>query len=197
MPLCTAVLAAALLSGPAAVPPDPDPSGTRVTTGKDNATPHSASGSRPASLPGTASQAGQFPFTLPLAPPWMAPGGTDGKRNDTAAAEAPPSESAASGASATPVAYTGRPAAAEDEEAAGRETRSAFVPVIDPKTRDVFIRPVFAPGKPGEPITFRPVQGVQTAKSYPPPGRTQKAANHKKARQKPAHSRRHQWPPGW
>ncbi|MEU6426910.1 hypothetical protein ABZ860_13540 [Microbispora sp. NPDC046973] len=202
MPLCTAVLAAALLSGPAAVPPDPAPPGTRAATDNNNAAPSSG---RPqlASLPGMAPQPGEFPFTLPQAPPWMAPSGMDGRSDDSAAAPRSPagaSRPGASGASARPGADGGRPATAGDtagDTAAGGQNGTKYVPMIDPKTRDVFIQPVFASGKPGEapqPFTFGPTQGIQSTRTYPPP-RGEKTAQQKTARPKTiARPRQHQRP---
>ncbi|MGI5156615.1 hypothetical protein [Microbispora sp. CA-102843] len=197
MPLCTAVLAAALLSGPAAVPPDPAPPGTRATTDDNNAARPSTGRPQFASPPGMATQAGEFPFTLPQAPPWMAPSGTDGRRNDTTAAPRSPAGASEPGAGG---ADTGRPAATADGtasdradgRAAGAETETRFVPVIDPKTRDVFIQPVFASGKPEEtpqPFTFRPVQGVQTTRSYPLPRNEQKTAHQKTINRPRQHQR--------
>ncbi|KAB8184444.1 hypothetical protein [Microbispora catharanthi] len=208
MPLCTAVLAAALLSGPAAVPPDPAPPGTRAATDDNNAAPASAGRPQLAPLPGMAPQAGEFPFTLPQAPPWMAPSGMDGRRDDNAAASRSPagaSESGASGASARPGAETGRPSATAgdraDDGTAGGDTATRYVPVIDPKTRDVFIQPVFTSGKPGQapqPFTFGPVQGVQSTRTYPLPRAEQKTAQPKTARQKTTtRPRRHQRPSDW
>ncbi|MEV7804267.1 hypothetical protein AB0O28_15110 [Microbispora sp. NPDC088329] len=220
MPLCTAaVLAAALLSGPAAVPPDPAPSGTRATTDKNNATPPSTARPQLASLPGMAPQAGEFPFPFPQAPPWMAPNGTDSGRNASGPASGSPAGSqtgsqtgasapGASGANGKPVAGAGRPSATaggtgdgtagdteSDRADDGAATANTLVPVIDPKTRDVFIQPVIASGKPGEaprPFTFRPVYGVQTTKSYPAPQREPKTARQKTA----TRPHRHLWPRG-
>ncbi|MEU6412755.1 hypothetical protein [Microbispora sp. NPDC046933] len=185
MPLCTAVLAAALFSGPAAVPPDPAPPGTRATTDKNNAAQPSTGRPQLASLPGMAPQAGEFPFTLPQSPPWMAPSGMDGRRNDSATDSRSPAGASApeaTGAYGKPGADAGRPAATAGDRADGAETGTKFVPVIDPKTRDVFIQPVFAPGTSGQapqPFTFRPVQGVQTTRSYPPSRGEQKTARQK------------------
>ncbi|WP_182905928.1 hypothetical protein [Microbispora sp. H13382] len=182
MPLCTAaVLAAALLSGPAAVPPDPAPPGTRATTDKNNATTPSTGRPQLASLPGMAPQAGEFPFPIPQAPPWMAPSGTDGRRNDTGAAPESPAAPSSTGASGTDA---GSPAQTSGDRAAGGENTTKFVPVIDPTTRDVFIQPVLAPGEAPKPFTFRPVQGVQNTKSYPMPRGQQKTAQQKAPRHK-------------
>ena len=196
MPLFTAVLAAALFSGPAAVPPDPAPSGTRATD-KNNAAPAYPGRPQLAPLPATAPQPGEFPFSPPQAPPWMSPSGMENRRNDTgspAGANTPN----ASGEDA------GRPAETAGDRAAGTET--SVVPVIDPKTRDVFIQPVYASGKPAEqprPFTFRPLQGVQTSRSYPVHRMPQKTAQQKAAQQKTAprktvtHPREHQQVHGW
>lgn len=157
MPLCTAVLAAALFSGPAAVPPDPAPPGTRAATDNTNATPPSTGRPQFATLPAMAPQAGGPPSTLPRTPPWMTPNGTDGERDDSATAPR------------SPVAIEGT--------AAEGETTTKYVPVIDPKTRDVFIRPVGASGSNGQapqPFTFGPVQGVQSTRIYPLPRAEQK-----------------------
>ncbi|MBE3013915.1 hypothetical protein IL992_32725 [Microbispora sp. NEAU-D428] len=205
MPLCTAVLAAALLSGPAAVPPDPAPPGTRAATNSNNAAPSSTGRPQLASLPGMAPQAGEFPFAFPQAPPWMAPSGTDGRRDDSAAAPESPAGASgpgASGASTRPGTDTGRPAATASDRAgdrpAGAETETRFVPVIDPKTRDVFFQPVSASGESGQapqPFTFRPVQGVQSTRSYPQSRGEQKTAPQKTTRQKTiARPRQHQRP---
>ncbi|GIH62982.1 hypothetical protein [Microbispora siamensis] len=210
MPLCTAVLAAALLSGPAAVPPDPAPPGTRAATNSNNAAPSSTGRPQLASLPGMAPQAGEFPFALPQAPPWMAPSGTDGRRDDSTAAPESPSGASgpgASGASTRPGTDTaGRPAAtaggtASDgagDRPAGTESETRYVPVIDPKTRDVFIQPVFASGESGQaprPFTFGPMQGVQSTRTYPASRAEQKAAPQKTARHKTiARPRQHQRP---
>lgn len=193
MPLCTAVLAAALFSGPAAVPPDPAPPGTRATTDNNNAAPPSAGRPQFASPPGMAPQAGELPFTLTQAPPWMAPGGMDGGRDDSAAD--PRSPAGASGGSTGPRWDTGRPSATADDRAGDRADDRAdggtagtkYVPVIDPKTRDVFIQPVLASGKAGQtpqPFTFGPMQGVQSTRTYPLPRGEQKTAQPKTARQK-------------
>ncbi|MEU8177766.1 hypothetical protein AB0C14_33255 [Microbispora hainanensis] len=161
MPLCTAVLAAALLSGPAAVPPDPAPPGTRAATDNTNATPPSTGRPQFATLPAMVPQAGGPPSTLPQTPPWMT-NGTDGERDDSAAAPR------------SPVAIEGT--------AADGETTTKYVPVIDPKTRDVFIRPVNASGSNGQapqPFTFGPVQGVKSTRIYPLPRAEQKTVQPK------------------
>ncbi|GAB3148895.1 hypothetical protein [Microbispora hainanensis] len=162
MPLCTAVLAAALLSGPAAVPPDPAPPGTRATTDNTNATPPSTDRPQFATLPAMVPQAGGSPSTLPQSPPWMTPSGMDGERDDSAT--------------------TPRSPAGADGTAAEGQTTTKYVPVIDPKTRDVFIRPVVASGSNGQapqPFTFGPLQGVQSTRIYPLPQGEQKAVQPK------------------
>ncbi|MFF4128007.1 hypothetical protein ACFYYP_31160 [Microbispora rosea] len=194
MPLCTAVLAAALFTGPAAVPPDPAPPGTRATTDNNNAAPPSTGRPQLPSPPGMAPQAGGYPFTLPQAPPWMAPSGMDGGRDDSAAAPRSPAGASgpeASGTSTRPGADGTRPAAtaggSADDRAVGGNTTPKYVPVIDPKTRDVFIQPVYSSGSSGQapqPFTFRPVQGIQSTRTYPLPRGEQKAAQPKTARQK-------------
>jgi hypothetical protein len=136
----------------------------------------------------------------------------DGRRDDSAAAprsQAGASEPGASGASTSPGADTGRPSATADDRAddgaddraAGGDTGTKYVPVIDPKTRDVFIQPVFASGKPGQapqPFTFGPMQGVQSTRTYPLPRGEQKTAQPRTARQKTiTRPRQHQRPRGW
>ncbi|MEU7690329.1 hypothetical protein OHB01_35320 [Microbispora hainanensis] len=178
MPLCTAVLAAALLSGPAAVPPDPAPPGTRATTDNTNAASPSTGRPQFATLPAMVPQAGGPSSTIPQAPPWMTPSGTEGERDDSATAPR-------------------SPVTIEGTEADG-ETTTKYVPVIDPKTRDVFIRPVVASGSNAQapqPFTFGPVQGVQSTRIYPLPQAEQKAAQPKTARKKPVtRPRQHQRP---
>lgn len=180
MPLCTAaVLAATMLSGPAAVPPDPAPPGTRATTNADKAASPSSGRAPYATLPGMASQAGEFPFTLPQTPPWMTPGGMDDSRDGSAAKV---SATGTSGTYGLPGADTGKP----EGTTGGTANETRYVPVIDPKTRDVFIQPVFAPGASGEvlqPFTFRPLQGVQSARSYPSRAE-RRTPQQKEARQK-------------
>ncbi|GAA4209670.1 hypothetical protein AB0C10_32000 [Microbispora amethystogenes] len=195
MPLCTAVLAAALLSGPAVVPPDPAPTGTTAAADTNDAMPQWRPAGPVALTPGGAPQAGEFPFMLPQAPPWMAPGGTAGGRGAGPAPESGPDlpdapglhvKPGTDGDVVRPKAMAGG-VAPVGQAASGPDT--SVIPLIDPKTRDVVIQPVS--GKPGEapkPFTFHSVQGVQKARSFP--------AVHvrKKVIQRP---RQQQWPRGW
>ncbi|OPG03452.1 hypothetical protein [Microbispora sp. GKU 823] len=135
----------------------------------------------------------------------MAPSGTDGRRDDSTAAPESPSGASgpgASGASTRPGTDTaGRPAVTAggtaSDRPAGTESETRYVPVIDPKTRDVFIQPVFASGESGQapqPFTFRPVQGVQSTRSYPQPRAEQKAAPQTARHKTIARPRQHQRP---
>lgn len=184
MPLFTAaVLAGALLSGPAAMPPDPVPPGTRATTDKTTAASPSTDRPQLASPPGTTPQAAPFPFPIPQAPPWMAPGGTDGRRSDTGAAPVVRAGSSTPGVSGT---VAGKPVQTSGDLAPGAGNETRYVPVIDPKTRDVFIQPVIGPGTSGQtqPFSFRPVNGVQTTRYYPAPRTQHKTAQQKAPRKK-------------
>ncbi|GLW20050.1 hypothetical protein Mame01_00930 [Microbispora amethystogenes] len=198
MPLCTAVLAAALLSGPAVVPPDPAPTGTTATADTNDAAPSWRPAGPFALTPGGAPQDGESPLMLPQAPPWMAPGGTAGERGDAGADSAPgsaPDVPRDPGADAGPVADGDvvRPGekAGGAENASPSGSNTSIIPLIDPKTRDVVFQPASAPGKPGEapkPFTFHSAQGVQKTRSFPP------AHVRKKVIQRP---RQQQRPRGW
>ncbi|WP_327046417.1 hypothetical protein OG320_00440 [Microbispora sp. NBC_01189] len=195
MPLCTAVLAAALLSGPAVVPPDPAPTGTTATSDTNDATPSWRPAGPLALTPGGAPQAGEFPFMPPQAPPWTAPEGTAGGRGAGPAPESAPDLPDAPGVHVKPATNGGAVRPGETAggvahvQPAASEPGTSVIPLIDPRTRDVMIQPVS--GKPGEapkPFTFHSVQGVQKARSFPA------VQVRKKVIQRP---RQQQWPRGW
>ncbi|GAA0386235.1 hypothetical protein GCM10009530_41530 [Microbispora corallina] len=176
MPICTAVLAAALLSGPAAAPPDPGPGAPKAVAKKiEKSSPSEPQqplaalqpgGAASMGMPGMGGEPVEAPIVLPPAAFEDKPGATAGIGAGDAAGE-----KAATKAGDTTGGKTGDKAG---DTAAGKQDDDLAIPMINPKTHDLLIKPVVSNGAPGQPIktfTLNPFQGVQVAQSYPGFGR--------------------------
>jgi hypothetical protein len=217
MPICTAVLTAALFAGPANMPPDPAPFVTKAVAGKIGGGPtretQQAIYPKLVTIPapagsevpaeGSAPQSPQLsPLTGTNAKPDIK---TDTKADGRTAPEAVDSAAKPADASAAqaPLKLAVRPAAQPVAQPAvqpvvkaavkpatkqadmvveKKETTTSdmlAVPLIDPETHDVVIRPVLASGEPGQvskAFTFRPLKGVQVSTSYPAMGQSRRRA---------------------
>jgi hypothetical protein len=229
MPICTAVLTAALFAGPANMPPDPAPFVTKAVAGKIGGGPtretQQAIYPKLVTIPAPAGSEVPAEGSAPQSPQLSPLTGTNAKpdiKTDTkadtkadgrTAPEAVDSAAKPADASAAqaPLKLAVRPAAQPVVKAAVKPAAQAAVkpaaqaavkpatkqadmvvekkatttsdmfavPLIDPETHDVVIRPVLASGKPGQvskAFTFRPLKGVQVSKSYPAMGQSRRQA---------------------
>ncbi|ETK30495.1 hypothetical protein [Microbispora sp. ATCC PTA-5024] len=184
MPICTAVLAAALLSGPAAAPPDPAPGVPKAVAKKiEKSSPSEPQqplavlqpgGAASMGMPGMGGEPVAAPIVLPPAAFEDRPGDTAGMGTGDTAGDRAATKAGDTTGDKVVDKTGGKTGDKAGDTAAGKQDDDLAIPMINPKTHDLLIKPAVSNGAPGQPIktfTLNPFQGVQVAQSYPGFGR--------------------------